>query len=157
MALFIGIDPAFRKNGFALCIIDTSDKTVRFKKFKNGFLDFASWFLFDSPEHAIFCVENSNLQDVSFDMTGTKSVVARKSRNVGKNQAVSQNTVDLLRTKYKVVDCSPKEKGKKWNASRYTAVMNQEKHSTAKNASNQDERDSYQLALIAKQKSYLAK
>ena len=157
MALYIGVDPAFRKNGFALCIIDTSDKTARFKMFKNGFIDFASWFLFDAPERAIFCVENSNLQNKTFVMAGSKAVIADRSRKVGKNQAISQNTVDLLRTKYKVVDCSPREKGKKWNAALYKLIMKQEKHITTKDASNQDERDSYQLALIALKMPYLAK
>ena len=56
--LFIGIDPAFRDNGFAMAIIDKTDNTVLFKMFKNGFLDFCSWFLHDSPADALICVEN---------------------------------------------------------------------------------------------------
>jgi len=48
-------------------------------------------------------------------MRGNKNEVARKSRNVGKNQAVSQCTVDLCKTKNKVIDCSPNQKGGKWN------------------------------------------
>ena len=155
--LFIGIDPAFRSNGFAMAVIDTTDRTVYFKVFKNGFLDFVSWFLYDSPANALLCVENSNLQNTTFVMKGSKFVIADRSRKVGKNMAISQCTVDLLSTKYKVIDCSPKMKGGKWNAQVYSTVMKQEKHTTTKKGSNQDERDAYKLALIALKKPWLAK
>lgn len=154
--IFIGVDPAFRQNGFAIAIIDKTDNTVNFKVFKNGFLDFTSWFLFDSPDECIICVENSNLQNSTFDMSGNRRELARKSRDVGKNQAISQCTVDLLKTKYNVINCSPKDKGKKWNHSQYKAEMQREKHTTIKASSNQDERDAYKLALIALKKPYLA-
>lgn len=155
--LFIGIDPAFRNNGFAMAIIDTSDKTVYFKVFKSGFLDFVSWFLYDSPDDAIICVENSNLQKSTFNMSGSKNQVAKVSRNVGKNQAISQCVVDLVSTKYKVIDCSPRDKGGKWNATTFDMIIKQNKHIPNKKRSNQDERDAYKLALIALQKPHLAK
>jgi hypothetical protein len=155
--LYIGIDPAFRANGFAICIIDTSDKSARFVTFKDGFLGFVSWFLNDSPSEAIICIENSNLQKSTFDMRGNKKEVARKSRNVGINQAVSQCTVDLCKTKYKVIDCSPKQKGGKWNKATFNIVLSQKKHTTIKKTSNQDERDAYKLALIALEKPFLAR
>jgi len=156
--LFIGIDPAFRQNGFAMCIIDTSDNTVYYKMFKNGFLDFVSWFLHDSPERALICVENSNLQNKTFSYyKGSKKELEHISRSVGKNQAISQCVVDLCKTKYKVVDCSPKDKGAKWNATTYNRILKQQKHKTEKNTSNQDQRDAYKLALIALNKPYLAK
>ena len=156
--IFIGIDPAFRQNGFAISIIDKSDNTVRFKIFKNGFLDFVSWFLYDSPDTAIICVENSNLQNKTFSYyKGNSKEMARISRSVGKNQAISQCVVDLVSTKYKVIDCSPKDKGKKWNAAQYKNAMLREGHITTKKTSNQDERDAYKLALIALNKPYLAK
>lgn len=157
MNIFIGVDPAFRANGFAIAIIDKTDNTVLFKVFKDGFLGFTSWFLSDSPEICIVCVENSNLQNTTFDMRGNKNVIAMKSRSVGKNQAISQCTVDLLRTKYKVVDCSPRQKGGKWNDKQYNAAMKVNKHTTTKKTSNQDERDAYKLALIALNQPYLAK
>jgi hypothetical protein len=155
--IFIGIDPAFRANGFAMAIIDTTDNTVLFKVFKDGFLGFSSWFLNDSPDKALICVENSNLQNKTFSYyKGNKNEMARISRSVGKNMAISQCVVDLCKTKYKVVDCSPKAKGSKWTAPQYNAVMKQEKHTTTKKTSNQDERDAYKLALIALKKPYLA-
>ena len=155
--IYIGIDPAFRKDGFCMAIIDTSDMTIRFKTFKNGFLDFCSWFLYDSPDKAIICVENSNLQNETFDMTGNKNIVARKSRSVGKNQAISQCTVDLCKTKFKVIDCSPKQKGSKWSALQYKSAMQREKIILPKSTSNQDERDAAKLAIKAIKQPYLAK
>jgi hypothetical protein len=176
--LFIGIDPAFRSNGFAMCIIDISDKTVLFKMFKAGFLDFVGWFLHESPETALFCVENSNLSNVTFWTHKDKKTkklltaaqakynrnavkispkeLAKVSRNVGKNQAISQNVVDLLNTKYPVVNISPKEKGKKWSDKTAQAYLYTEKLKTTKKTTNQDERDALLLAKIAKQKPYLA-
>lgn len=177
--LFIGIDPAFRKNGFAMCIIDMSDKTVLFKMFENGFLDFVGWFLHESPDTALFCVENSNLSNVTFwthkdSKTGalltaaqarrnpraiklSTKEVAKISRNVGKNQAISQNVIDLLNTKYPVVNISPKEKGKKWLKNKTAqAYLFTERLKATKKTTNQDERDALLLAKIAKQKPYLA-
>ena len=157
--IYVGIDPSFRQSGYALCCIDTSDNSVSFKTFKNGFNDFCSWVRNDAPiqSDCIICVENSNLQNESFDLTGSLVMVARKSRNVGKNQAVSQNSVDLLRANgYLVVDLSPKEKGKKYTALEFAAVAKSEKHTVSKQTS-QDEKDAYKMALLARQKSYLAK
>ena len=177
--LFIGIDPAFRKNGFAMCIIDMSDKTVQFRTFKNGFLDFVGWFLHESPEVALFCVENSNLTAATFwthkdkktkklltaaqakrnpnAVLLTKGELSRISRGVGKNQAISQNVVDLLNTKYPVVNISPKEKGAKWlKQATAKAYLYTERLTPNKNTTNQDDRDALLLAKIAKQKPYLA-
>jgi hypothetical protein len=153
--IFIGIDPAFRKNGFCICILDSSDQTIYFKTFKNGFLGFSSWFLHDSPANAVICVENSNLTKATFNMSGNKYEVARKSRNVGKNQAISQCVCDLCETKYKTFGVSPREKGKKWSKEEFNRVLYQQKHvNTKKRATNQDERDAYKLCLIAYRKRF---
>ena len=182
--IYIGIDPAFRKDGFCICIIDKADNTARFVTFED-FLAFSSWFQHEAPEAAIFCVENSNLQNKNFAVTAefvynffSKSlflkitsalqlilkfarICARKGRDVGKNQAISQCTVDLVKSRFPVIDCSPKDKGKKWNNREFLAVAKQEKiilpNQALKNyRSSQDERDSFKLALMAKNKYYLA-
>jgi hypothetical protein len=130
--IYVGIDPAFRNNGFCICCIDTT-------------------------EDCIVCVENSNLQNETFDLTGNKLVVAKKSRSVGKNMAVSQNTVDnLLANNYRVVDLSPKDKGAKYTDHIFQNVAKGEGHKVPKKVS-QDAMDAYKLALLARQKSYLAK
>lgn len=144
--VFIGIDPAFRSRGFSICIID--NKNVTFKTFKRGFLGFCFWFMNESPGAAICAVENSNLINATFNTIGNKNIIARKSRDAGKNQAVSQNTSDLLSTKYKVFDISPKEKGGKWTAAAYEQIIKAEGYTPNKKRSNQDERDAFKLALI---------
>lgn len=177
--IFIGIDPAFRTNGFSMSIIDMTDKSLAIKNFKNGFLDFCSWFLHDSPDHAVIGVENSNLQNATFfthRCQKTKKLLtfwqaknnrlaiplpskelAKMSRDAGKNQAISQNTVDLCRTKYKVLDLSPLQKGKKWNHQQFIGALRLEKVLYSKNRSNQDERDSCKIAIITKKRWYEAK
>lgn len=147
---FIGIDPAFRKSGFAICIID-EDNTVDFKKFK-GFLEFLDW-IWDAPQNGVYCVENSNLQDVTFDMKGSKGVIAKKSRSVGKNQAISQCVFDVL-VKMKLIayEVSPAQKGAKKNDKQIRWLMKHYGHTEISNykgnEGEQDERDAYQLACI---------
>jgi hypothetical protein len=107
----IGIDPAFRAQG---------------KMFKS-FLDFLRWLTTpgEAPERAIVGIENSNLQNVTFDMKGTKGMVAKISRNVGANQAASQYTVDACKWHYGdkyVFEVSPKQKGAKWTQAMFRAV-----------------------------------
>lgn len=149
--IFLGFDPAFRKNGFAICSIE--DKDVYFKRFKN-YTHFLGWLYHDRPDMAFCCVENSNLTDATFNRGGGIASKMKQSRNVGKNQAASQIAVDLLRIVYgkeNVVDISPKQKGKKWPKMYAKAVAKQEKH-VLPSKLNQDEIDAYQIALIAKRK-----
>ena len=161
--IYIGIDPAFRQNGFAMCIID-EDNTVNFIIFKNGFRDFQKWLFQDAPACAFVAVENSNLQDTTFDMRGTKQTIAKVSRSVGKNQAISQCVVDACNEKegFTVFDISPAEKGKKIvNLQYFDAIMEQEKHKEVHgysgNKNEQDKRDAYMLALIAKKKAKISR
>ena len=179
--IFIGIDPAFRKGGFAICVIDTSDRTVWFKMFKNGFLDFQSWFFNDSPppEGVIVSIENSNLQDVTFwthrhpngsllskhkakYVKGSRPLSDgerhRASRDAGKNMATSQFVVDTCRAKYKIIDMSPKDKGGKWETHKlFTQILMQEKLTYGQKTTNQDKRCAFKMAVIAKNRPYLAK
>ena len=143
--LIIGIDPAFRKNGFAMSIMDTNTKFVEFKIFKNGYVDFVKWLMFARPDTALFIIENSNLIKKSWQ---------KNSISVGKNQAISQITVDILRVFYdneNVIEISPVEKGKKieslkefdlyakcWVLSNYKNLV-----------CEQDKRDAFKLCLIA--------
>ena len=125
----IGIDPAIRKNGFALCFYDTENKTVNFL-----IMDFVDFIIYTESlkkydvynfRDYVFAVENSNLQNLSFDMKGNKGVLARKSRNVGMNQAVSQLTCDLLKRRgFEVVEISPKQKGAKLEHDTFKAIKN---------------------------------
>jgi len=150
--IVIGIDPAFRKAGFAICIIDEQSK-AQGKMFKS-FLDFMIWLTTpgEAPEVAIVGVENSNLQNVTFEMKGTKGLVAKISRNVGANQAASQYTVDVCKWHYgpnNMIEISPKQKGKKWTQAIFKGVAKSEGHKLI-GRFNQDQRDAYQIALQAK-------
>lgn len=151
---YIGVDPAFRESGFAVCIIDET-KEVCFKVFKS-FLDFLDW-LYEAPDNAVACVENSNLQNETFDMRGSKAVVARKSRNVGANQAASQYTFEACKKRWgtRAFQVSPKQKGKKWTDVYFKSIARTENHVIVNykgNKTEQDKRDAYQLALIGKRR-----
>jgi len=71
MKYYIGIDPAFRMNGFALAIINAQNKSISYIQFKGGFIAFYRWLVAEapSPERCIICVENSNLTNKTFDMS----------------------------------------------------------------------------------------
>lgn len=148
----IGIDPAFRKNGFAAAFIDLTDNTLRVKRYK-GVTTFLRFVMSeDAPpkEGTLFIVENSNLQNVSFDKRGNKMELSRKSRNVGANQAVSQITVDFLEEEgYEVYGVSPRNKGGKLDHAMVKMLLKQEGIECPKRT-NQDQRDAIKLALLYK-------
>lgn len=153
--IYIGIDPALRKDGFAICIID-EDNTIAFIVFKNGFIDFIRWLYQDAPENAVFCVENANLQQMLFDRSGNIGTVITKALNAGKNMGISQATYDAIKSKYPktAFGVSPKDKGKKWTDTYFRAMCELEQHEIPKDykgtAADQDKRDAYLLALLAK-------
>lgn len=152
--IFIGLDPAFRKNGFAICCIEEQD--LYFKQFKN-YANFLGWLYHDRPEEAFCCIENSNLTDATFFRGGNMQSRMKQSRNVGKNQAASQIAVDLLNIVYgkeSILDISPKRKGKKWTKTYALAIARQNKHQLPATIS-QDKIDAYQLALIAQKHFFL--
>ena len=117
--ILIGLDPAFRENGFAAAIFDPADRDepLRFIVFRDV-VSFVGWCQNDAPERAFVCVENSNLDAAVYHLKpfmGARQAAAIGVA-VGKNQAVSQLAVDLLRKKYgktEVLDISPSKKGGK--------------------------------------------
>lgn len=163
-----------------MCIID-EENTVSFHVFKMGFRDFQKWLFQDAPQTAFVAVENSNLADETFythkDSKGrlytaaqarkirglikiSQNELSKISRQVGKNQAISQCVVDACNEKagFTVFDISPAEKGKKVTDLKYfNAIMAQEKHPAIHGykglKSEQDKRDAYMLALMAKTKA----
>lgn len=145
----IGIDPAFRKGGFCVCVID-EDSTARFTTF-SGLVAFVKWLYWEAPDQAIVTVENSNLQNKTFDMSGSKAEVARKSRNVGCNQAISQEVVNFCIDKYgeeNVNNISPKEKGAKLTDVQFKSIATMKRHKLARYTGSQDQRDAYKLAIF---------
>jgi len=150
--VYIGVDPAFRKDGFWCAIVDMSDRTVAYKKMTDV-LAFHDWLRSgDSPLSCFICVENSNLQNKSFDTSGNRAETARKGRNVGTNQAVSELAyISALRRfgESRTFQVSPKEKGAKWTEAQAGAVLKSERLTVITKGDNQDCRDALKLALIA--------
>lgn len=115
----VGVDPAFRERGFSLCVL-TLERTAHFHTFVS-FMAFLSWANTPGnvPDGALFVVENSNLDNTTYEYLrgGNRRQAMAMSRNVGKNQAISQCTVDYLCATFgqdRVEDISPSEKGAKW-------------------------------------------
>jgi len=150
--IFIGIDPAFRKDGFRGCVIDSIAKTVDFISFEDLF-DFYFW-MKDKKDlqnrRVLVFIENSNLQSVNFDMRGSIAEIARKGRNVGANQAISQLAVqaaNMVFGKDNVICISPKAKGSKLSELQSSALAKQ--FCLEIKTRNQDERDAFKLAALA--------
>lgn len=146
---YIGIDPSFRENGFCISIINNG--IVNFIVCKT-FIDFYEWLMLLSGD-CIFAVENSYMQNLSFDINGSKLVVAKKARNVGMNQAVSQLCVEFIKYQgYEVLEISPLVKGKKLDNNLFLSLVKNNNHELVNykgNKTEQDKRDAYKLALFA--------
>ena len=143
----IGIDPAFRKNGFGICVIDETDD-VRFVKVKS-YLAFTMWLMTDAPpENVRCCIENSNLQDVTFRRGGR--ITHAQSRDAGKNMGISQCVVDLCEWKWgkgPVRAVSPREKGAKWPLA-YAQAIARSIGLKLPGKMSQDDLDAFQLAAM---------
>ncbi len=150
--VYIGIDPAFRKDGFCVCIIDEVGD-VDFITFKDGFLGFILW-LWKAPDNVIVTIENSNLQNTTFVPKGANvATKMRRSRDAGKNMAASQYTVDTCRAKFgdhRTIEISPRAKGPKWSDKTFLLTVKQEGHKLLSYRGKQDERDAYKLALLGR-------
>ncbi len=113
--VIIGLDPAFREGGFGAATIENG--VVTFGNIKN-FADFLE-FCDIAPDGALWCVENSNLDNTTYQYLrgGNTRTLMAKSRDVGKNQAISQVVCDYLVKKFgaeRVTAISPRQKGAKW-------------------------------------------
>jgi len=152
--VYIGVDPAFRKDGFWIAVVDMNDRTVSYIKFSDV-LDFHDY-LRTPPGFSpmtFVCVENSNMQNKTFAYAqkGGKSEVMRRSRNVGTNQAVSELAYISASRVFgdRAFQVSPEEKGKKWTEQKAGQVLKLERLTVITQGENQDCRDALKLALIA--------
>lgn len=161
--IYIGVDPAYRAGGFWCCIINGN--SVSFRRM----IDFIDWVAFvdsisDNGEDAVICIENSNETNHTFIGKSVRTAAAREkiSRDVGKNQAISQMSVDYAkyRLMYNVYSVSPAEKGVKLSHKIVELMFNSFGQSV-KNykglVSEQDKRDAYKLAMQAKEKAFQKK
>ena len=154
----IGLDPAFRKNGFGCCVLEIECKkavNVSFDTFPD-FMAFFQWVM-SFEGKVIFGVENSNLQNSTFGRyySGVKGL-NKISRNVGANQAISQITVDILKWRFKdknVLEFSPKEKGSKWSLYEAQSALVGLKVANSKVKMTQDQRDALKISILTLEKS----
>jgi len=149
---YIGIDPAFREAGFCVCQIYLN-KTVEF--FIITFFEFIELSKTLPIDNVFVGVENSNEQKTTFDQKGKVSIVAKKSRDAGKNMAISQCTFDLCKSIWsdRAYSISPKEKGATWDNDTFLGVVQSEGHILLNyngNKTEHDKRAAYQVALKAK-------
>jgi len=116
--VIIGLDPAFREGGFGAATIENG--VVTFGNIRD-FSHFLGWC--DAVDimnlDVLWCVENSNLDDTTYQYLrgGNTRTLMAKSRDVGKNQAISQVVCDCLTKKFgkvHVTAISPRQKGAKW-------------------------------------------
>lgn len=126
--ILLGLDPAFRENGFAVAMYDPEDlfEPLRFVIFRNAGC-FIGWLVNDAPVLAYACVENSNLDSAVYHLHSRMNArtAAAVGIRVGKNQAISQLAVDLLRNRYSkhnVLEVSPSKKGGPVYPARVAAV-----------------------------------
>lgn len=147
MRTVIGIDPAFREKGIGFCELEGNTNTVTFRKKRLS--ELLNEISAGHYINAIVVVENSNLQNASFDISGNKKVVARKSRNAGANQATSEIICRMLDFKcHKLHELSPKGKGSKWlDNSMVLAVAKRKGWTLSKKRLSQDDRDAFKLML----------
>jgi hypothetical protein len=116
--VIIGLDPAFREGGFGAATIE--NRVVTFGTIRD-FSHFLGWC--DAVDimnlDVLWCVENSNLDDTTYQYLrgGNTRTLMAKSRDVGKNQAISQVVCDYLVKKFgaeRVTAIGPRQKGAKW-------------------------------------------
>ena len=154
MRTFIGVDPALRLNGMAACFIMT-DKVVRFKKYKR-FVDFLknveAWVVYENP---VVMIEDSSLQNITFNNSTNRAILSRMSRNVGMNQGASRIAYEWIKDNgCEAYNISPEQKGKKWSKEMFLKIFEREGYKFEpdfKSAKiSQDEIDCFSLAIQAK-------
>ena len=154
MRTFIGVDPALRLNGMAACFI-MPDKVVRFKKYKR-FVDFLknveAWVVYENP---VVMVEDSSLQNITFNNLTNRAILSRMSRNVGMNQGASRIAYEWIKDNgCEAYNISPEQKGKKWSKEMFLKIFEREGYKFEQDFKiakiSQDEIDCFSLAIQAK-------
>lgn len=138
----------------AACFI-LPDKQVVFKRYKR-FVDF----LIHAQDYRSFylpvvLVEDSSLQNVTFNSSINRAILSRMSRNVGMNQAASRIAYEWIKLQgCEAYNISPEQKGKKWGKEIFMKVFQNEGYKFEPNFKpakiSQDEIDCFSLAIQAK-------
>jgi hypothetical protein len=151
---YIGVDPAIRINGMAACFINPNKEVgfTKYKRFVDFILDVPKWTQY---EHPVVLVEDSSLQNVTFNSSINRAILSRMSRNVGMNQAASRIAYEWIKLQgCEAYNISPEQKGKKWGKEIFMKVFQNEGYKFEPNFKptkiSQDEIDCFTLALQAK-------
>jgi hypothetical protein len=110
----------------AACFI-LPNKQVVFKRYKR-FVDF----LIHAQDYRSFylpvvLVEDSSLQNVTFNSSINRAILSRMSRNVGMNQAASRIAYEWIKLQgCEAYNISPEQKGKKWGKEIFLKIFQNE-------------------------------
>jgi len=139
----------------AACFIKPN-KEVEFKKYKR-FVDFLedSFHWHKDYENVVVLVEDSSLQNVTFNSSINRAILSRMSRKVGMNQAASRIAYEWIKENgCEAYNISPLQKGSKWTKISFMKVFQNEGYKFEPNFKtakiSQDEIDCFTLALQAK-------
>jgi hypothetical protein len=139
----------------AACFILMPEKVVKFIKYKR-FVDFLKdsifWKNLDNP---VVMVEDSSLQNITFNNLTNRAILSRLSRNVGMNQGASRIAYEWIKDNgCEAYNISPEQKGKKWSKEMFLKIFEREGYKFEpdfKSAKiSQDEIDCFSLAIQAK-------
>jgi hypothetical protein len=137
----------------AACIIQGKEvKFTKYKRFVDFILDVPKWVQYENP---VVLVEDSSLQNVTFNSSINRAILSRMSRNVGMNQAASRIAYEWIKGQdIEAYNISPEQKGKKWGKEIFMKVFQNEGYKFEPNFKtakiSQDEIDCFTLALQAK-------
>jgi len=137
----------------AACFIEY-DKTVIFKKYKR-FVDFLKDSVRWKLLNPVVMVEDSSLQNITFNNSTNRAILSRMSRNVGMNQGASRIAYEWIKENgCEAYNISPEQKGKKWGKEIFMKVFQNEGYKFETNFKpakiSQDEIDCFTLAIQAK-------
>jgi hypothetical protein len=137
----------------AACFIDPYKGVVfiKYKRFVDFLKDSVQWRLLNP----IVMVEDSSLQNITFNNSTNRAILSRMSRNVGMNQGASRIAYEWIK-EYgcEVYNISPEQKGKKWSKEMFLKIFEREGYKSELDFKpvkiSQDEIDCFSLAIQAK-------
>lgn len=139
----------------AACFI-LPNKVVEFKKYKR-FVDFLddAFHWHKDYENPVVMVEDSSLQNITFNNSTNRAILSRMSRNVGMNQGASRIAYEWIKDNgCEAYNISPEQKGKKWSKEMFLKIFEREGYTFEPDFKpakiSQDEIDCFSLAIQAK-------
>ena len=100
-------------------------------------------------------VEDSSLQNITFNNSTNRAILSRMSRNVGMNQGASRIAYEWIKDNgCEAYNISPEQKGKKWSKEMFLKIFEREGYTFEPDFKpakiSQDEIDCFTLAIQAK-------